>query len=93
MILKFIVIYEVLLAWKHLKSESFDNKVCILQQRMNICLGHVSLFYIVQLHPETKGCLSQNVSISIPSWQEKQSATGALQQSSGLLNALKESEI
>ena len=53
----------------------------------------ISSFYIVQLHPETKGCLSQNVSISIPSWQEKQSATGALQQSSGLLNTLKESEI
>ena len=53
----------------------------------------MSSFYMVQLHPETKGCLSQNISISNPSWQEKQSATGALQQSSGLLNTLKESEI
>ena len=76
-----------------MKSESFDNKFFTLQQRMNICFSHMTLFYIVQLHPETKGCLSQNASISTPSWQEKQSATGALQQSSGLLNTLKESEI
>ena len=89
----FIVIHEMLVTWKDLINELFDNKVCILQQRMNISLGHVSSFYMVQLHPETKGCLSQNISISNPSWQEKQSATGALQQSSGLLNTLKESEI
>ena len=65
----------------------------MIQQRMNTSLDIMSLFYMVQLHPETKGCLSQNVSISTPSWQEKQSATGALQQSSGWLNTLKESEI